>query len=220
MEFEGISPDTLQVQDVAAEPVVKKRSRKRSITFFIVISVVNAGLLILLWTQLLTPANKQSAATTSDTTTLGDISSPLIGKSAPDFTLPTLDGGGAKLGLSDFKGKAVVLNFWSSSCEPCTAEMPFLQSSWSHMKSQGVVLIGIDEPESVSAAQSFLRQHNITYPNVQDSLGSTTTTDYGVTGTPETVFINKDGVVVAKWIAPLTSKGWQLEMAKLSPSPQ
>ncbi len=210
MELEGISPDTLQDQGV------KKRSRKRNIAFFIAISVVNAGLLILLWTQLLTPANKQATTTTSDTTALGDISSPLIGKPAPDFTLSTLSGGGSKLRLADLKGKAVVLNFWSSTCEPCTAEMPFLQSSWTHMRSQGVVFIGIDEPESVSAAQSFLHQYGITYPNVQDSVGSTTTTDYGVTGTPETIFINKDGIVVAKWISPLTSQGWQLETAKLS----
>ena len=212
MELEGISPDTLQEQETG----VKKRSRKRNITFFIAISVVNAGLLILLWTQLLTPANKQATTTTSNTTTLGDISSPLIGKAAPDFTLPTLSGGGAKLHLADFKGKAVVLNFWSSTCEPCTAEMPFLQSSWTRMQSQGVVFIGIDQPESMSAAQSFLHQYGITYPNVQDSVGSTTTTDYGVTGTPETVFINKDGIVVAKWISALTSQGWELETAKLS----
>jgi cytochrome c biogenesis protein CcmG, thiol:disulfide interchange protein DsbE len=195
---------------------IKKHSRKRNITFFIAISVVNVALLILLWTQLLTPANKQAATTASNTTTLGDISSPLIGKAAPDFTLSTLSGGGAKLHLGDFKGKAVVLNFWSSTCEPCTAEMPFLQSSWTRMRSQGVVFIGIDEPESTSAAQSFLHQYGITYPNVQDSVGSTTTTDYGVTGTPETIFINKDGIVVAKWISPLTSQGWQLETAKLS----
>lgn len=210
MELEGISPDMLQDQGV------KKRSRKRNIAFFIAISVVNAGLLILLWTQLLTPANKQAATTTSNTTALGDISSPLIGKAAPDFTLSTLSGGGAKLHLADFKGKAVVLNFWSSTCEPCTAEMPFLQSSWMRMRSQGVVFIGIDQPESTSAAQSFLHQYGITYPNVQDSVGSTTTTDYGVTGTPETIFINKDGIVVAKWISPLTSQGWQLETAKLA----
>jgi cytochrome c biogenesis protein CcmG, thiol:disulfide interchange protein DsbE len=212
MDLEGISPDTLQ------EPVVKKRSRKRNIAFFIGISVVNVGLLVLLWTQLLTPANKQASTITSSDTTLGDISSPLSGKAAPDFTLSRLDGSGVKLHLADFKGKAVVLNFWSSTCEPCTAEMPFLQSSWTRMRSQNVVFIGIDEPESTSAAQSFLHQYGITYPNVQDSVGSTTTTDYGVTGTPETVFINKDGIVVAKWISPLTSQGWQLETAKLTRS--
>ncbi len=218
MEFEGISPDMSRDLEPAAEPIaVKQRSRRRNITFFIVVSVVNAGLLILLWTQLLTPA-KQSPANTSDTTTLGDISSPLIGKPAPDFTLSTLNGGGAKLHLADLKGKAVVLNFWSSTCEPCTEEMPFLQNSWSQLQSKGVVFIGIDQPESASAAQSFLHKYNITYPNVQDTVGSTTTTDYGVTGTPETIFINKDGVVVAKWISPLTTQGWQLEMAKLSRS--
>ena len=216
MEFEGISSDRLPGQESAVESAaVKPRSRKRNITFFIVISIVNVGLLALLWTQLLTPANKPSD--TSDTaSTLGDINGPLIGKPAPDFTLSTLNGGPAKLHLADFKGKAVVLNFWSSTCEPSKAEMPFLQKSWTTMQSQGIAFIGIDTPESSSSAQGFLQKYSITYPNVQDSLNSTTITDYGVTGTPETIFINKDGVVVAKWISQLTDQGWQLEIAKLS----
>jgi cytochrome c biogenesis protein CcmG, thiol:disulfide interchange protein DsbE len=217
MELEGISSERLQSQEPAVEPVAgKPRSGKRNITFVIVISIVNVGLLVLLWTQLLTPANKQSDTNTGNTSTLGDISSPLIGKPAPDFTLSLLNGSSAKLRLADFKGKDVVLNFWSSTCEPCKAEMPFLQNSWSRMQSQGMVFIGIDQPESTSSAQSFLQKYGITYPNVQDSINSTTTTDYGVTGTPETLFINKEGIVVAKWIAPLTEQGWQLEMAKLS----
>ena len=168
MELEGISPDTLQEQETG----VKKRSRKRNITFFIAISVVNAGLLILLWTQLLTPANKQATTTTSNTTTLGDISSPLIGKAAPDFTLSTLDGVGAKLHLADFKGKAVVLNFWSSTCEPCTAEMPFLQSSWTRMQSQGVVFIGIDQPERHAVVALQLIEHREDIPGVEGNIAS------------------------------------------------
>ncbi len=217
MEFEGTSSDQRQGQEPIVEPgAVKTRSRKRNITLFVVISAVNVGLLILLWTQLLTPVGNQSNANTSDTTTLGDISSPLIGKPAPDFTLSTLNGSAAKLHLADFKGKAVVLNFWSSSCEPCQAEMPFLQKSWTDMQSKGMVFIGIDTPEGVSFAKGFLQKYAITYPNVQDTLNSTTITDYGVTGTPETIFINTDGIVVAKWASPLTDQGWQLEISKLS----
>jgi cytochrome c biogenesis protein CcmG, thiol:disulfide interchange protein DsbE len=217
MEFEGTSSGQRQSQEPAGEPVVvKPRSRKRNITLFVVISAVNVGLLILLWTQLLTPASNQSNANTSDTTTLGNINSPLIGKAAPDFTLSTLNGSATKLHLADFKGKAVVLNFWSSSCEPCQAEMPFLQKSWTSMQSKGVIFVGVDTPEGVSFAKAFLQKYSITYPNVQDTLNSTTITDYGVTGTPETIFINKDGLVVAKWASALTDQGWQLEISKLS----
>jgi cytochrome c biogenesis protein CcmG, thiol:disulfide interchange protein DsbE len=220
MELEHISSDDLPGGEEPSAGVLpdgtKKRSRKRNITFFIVISAVNAGLLILLWTQLLTPATRSSNTNTNDTTALGNINSPLIGKPAPDFTLSILNASATKLHLADFKGKAVVLNFWSSTCAPCEAEMPFLQQSWLHMQSQGMMFIGIDEPESNSSARGFLQKYNITYPNVQDSLNSTTTTDYGVTGTPETIFIDKNGIIVAKWISPLTKQGWQLEMAKLS----
>ena len=102
-------------------PPQKRRSRKRSILTFTVISVVNIGLLVLLWTQLLTPAHQSSSQ--------GAPSDPLLGQAAPNFTLPGLNSqGGQKISLADFQGKLVVINFWSSTCQPCKDEMPLLIS--------------------------------------------------------------------------------------------
>ena len=215
MEANSVTPDEIKTSEA---DVVKRSSRKRHITIFIVVSILNVALLVLLWTQLLTPASQLPNTSTDNggSSSAGDISSPLIGKSAPDFKLTTLNGSSRTLHLADFKGKSVILNFWASWCAPCNEEAPFLQKIWPKLQSQKMVFIGIDGPEPSGDTLKFLQKYGITYPNVRDTTDGSTAISYGVTGFPETVFINRDGVVVAKWVFPLTEQGLQLEMTKLT----
>ena len=196
----------------------KSAQKRRAITFFVV-TAVNVGLIALLWTQLLSPARQATtgSAGSTDGTTLGDISSPLVGKSAPAFELTSVTDG-AKIRLADFKGKAVILNFWDSACGPCNDEAPFLQKTWQQkLQAQGIVFIGVDGPErSIKDARTFLDKYQISYRNVTDTVDGATGINYGVTGHPETIFINKDGMIVAKWIAPLNDQGLDAELAKLT----
>jgi thiol-disulfide isomerase/thioredoxin len=104
--------------------------------------------------------------------------------------------------------------FWASWCSPCNDEAAFLQKSWPGLKAQGIVFIGVDGQEKTSDALKFLQKYAISYPNVQDTLTSEVASDYGVTGFPETLFIDRAGIVVAKWDSPLDAHGLQLEMAK------
>ncbi len=214
MGVESISSDRAPGQEATAN---KKGSRKH-MKLFIIISVVNVALLVLLATQLLTPVHNQTDIKTNDTTVFGDVTSPLIGKPAPDFTLSTLGNNANKVHLSDFKGKPVILNFWASWCGDCVQEAPFLQKAWPGLRSQGIVFLGVDSGDISNEALTFLKQNGITYPNVQDTFDSATAISYSGTGFPTTVFINKDGIVVAKWTAPLTKQGLQFELAKLSRS--
>ena len=220
MEANQITSDEFSIQEAIPDSVVRqKSSRKRRIAIFIIVSLLNVALLAVLWVQLLTPASSLPASTDTNVESgLGDISSPLIGKSAPDFTLPTLSGSGnaGKIRLADFKGKPVVLNFWASWCEPCNDEAAFLQKSWPSLQSQGIVFLGIDGPEKSSDALKFLQKYGITYRNAQDTIDGAVAINYGVTGFPETVFIDRNGVVVAKWAKPLTDQGLKLELAKLA----
>ncbi len=193
MEHDQIAPEAGEVAPVEPASVGnKRRSRRRSITIFVVVSLLNVGLLALLWTQLLTPTSKPS--------------DPLVGHPAPDFTLSLLSANGASnLSLASLKGKPVVLNMWTSTCVPCIAEAPLLQQQWTQAKSQGVVFLGVDYQDVPSDGLHFLSQYNVTYPNVLDATGSVAI-NYGVTGTPETFFINRQGIVVAHVIGELTPK--------------
>ncbi|GCE20780.1 TlpA family protein disulfide reductase [Dictyobacter kobayashii] len=197
------------------------RSRKRGITTFVLVCVCNVGLLVLLWTQLLTPAHQpaQSATQASNSSiSTGDLASPLLGKPAPDFTLPVLVASGSRpvLHLAAFKGRPVILNFWASWCTPCNDEAIFLQKSWPTLKGRGIVLIGIDSAEKSSAALGFMQRYRISYANVQDTITAATATNYNVAGLPETIFIDRQGKVVAHWVSPLNAQGLQLEVGKLT----
>lgn len=124
---------------------------------------------------------------------------PKIGGPAPNFTLRRLDGTGT-LDLSSLRGHPVVLNFWASWCGPCKAESPQLQREYLRYRAQGVVFIGVDYHDVTSDARTFLRHHGITYPNVADGSGKIGER-YGITGVPETYFVDRRGRLVGKHVA-------------------
>jgi cytochrome c biogenesis protein CcmG/thiol:disulfide interchange protein DsbE len=179
----------------AQKPVSQKHGRRKMLIVGIVI-LINVGLLAFLLIQLLTPATTPS-------------SDPIVGHSAPNFSLAALEpaAGKSTLSLSDFKGKAIVLNFWASWCTPCKEELPLLESTWKQMQAQGknVIVIGIDYQESSSAATSFLLQNGVTYPAALDASGSVAST-YGITSLPDTFFINRNGIVVSKELREITAQ--------------
>jgi len=182
---------TLPGDNTHAEKLTAKSKglRKRRIIIFTIVSLLNLGLLALLWSQLLTPAQNQASSGV-------DAPGPLQGHPAPNFTLAALGAHGAStIDLASFKGKPIVLNFWASSCAPCHDEAPMLQTTWQHVQSKGVVFIGIDFQDARSDGLSFLQKYAITYPNALDADGSTAI-HYGVTYTPTTFFINRQGVIV------------------------
>ncbi len=170
--------------------------RKRRIVVFLFVILVSTGFLALLGSQVLTPAQNQSNAGVS----------PLLGHPAPDFTLAALSTHPAPaLHLASLKGKPVMLNFWASWCDVCKAEARLLQNTWQRVQGQGIVFVGIDIQDTQSDGLSFLQTYGITYPNVVDADGSVTI-NYGVTGVPETFFLNRQGVIVKKVIGELTEQ--------------
>ena len=112
---------------------------------------------------------------------------------APAFTLERLDGEG-DLAIESLRGKTIVLNFWASWCGPCRDEMPLLQEGSERWKDRNVVFVGIDVKDFRRDAREFLDRYGVTYANVYDGKGSTVGR-YGVTGFPETYFVDAAGKV-------------------------
>lgn len=123
---------------------------------------------------------------------------------APIFSLPRLDRGG-RIELAGLRGKAVVINFWASWCRPCRNEAPRLQEAWTTYGPERLVVLGIDSQDFKGDARKFARKYGLTYPIVHDAAGSTYG-PYGLTGFPETFFVNREGKVVGYVSGELTQQ--------------
>jgi len=117
---------------------------------------------------------------------------------APAFTLPLLDDTG-QLSLADLRGKAVVVNFWASWCGPCKTEARALQAASVRYRGQGLAVVGIDLEDLKQDAQHFVHRFGVTYPIVRDTRKETIG-KWGVTGYPETFFVDRTGRLVGERI--------------------
>jgi len=115
---------------------------------------------------------------------------------APAFRLDRLDRPG-KLSLASYRGRPVIINFWASWCIPCKQEAPVLESVWKRYRDRGLVVLGVDINDVRGEARRFARENGMTYPLVYDGPGETTT-DYGLTGVPETFFVARSGRLVCE----------------------
>jgi cytochrome c biogenesis protein CcmG, thiol:disulfide interchange protein DsbE len=97
--------------------------------------------------------------------------------------------------LSELRGRPVVLNFWASWCVPCGREAPRLAASAKAHRGE-VVFLGLDVKDFSDDARKFLRKYKTNYVSVRDG-GSRSYNEYGLTGLPETYFVDRQGRIVA-----------------------
>ena len=124
---------------------------------------------------------------------------------APAFNLPRV-GADGKLSLASLRGKVVVLNFWASDCVPCKDEQAELNKAATRWAGKDVVFLGMDEVEVRSFAEGYMKHYKVPYESVADGDGSVAG-KFGVTGTPETFFIDRLGRVVPPHIVSIAKPG-------------
>jgi len=129
-----------------------------------------------------------------------------LGKPAPDFTLGRLDHAGS-LQLSSLRGKVVVLNFWASWCQPCKLEAPYFAAAAKKWSGR-VVVLGVDVNDPSGDARGFMRKYGITYPIVHDNK-NVTSPKYGLTGLPETFFLDRRGSIVSHVVSGIKASDLQ-----------
>lgn len=136
---------------------------------------------------------------------------------APAFSLPRFDGG--TLALVSLRGQNVLLNFWASWCVPCRDEAPLLERASREYAGRGLVVVGVNIQDLEPEARKFIAQFRISYPNVRDRDGRISRA-YGITGVPESFFIDREGRVVRKFPgAAVEWRIWQEAIDALMASP-
>jgi cytochrome c biogenesis protein CcmG/thiol:disulfide interchange protein DsbE len=139
------------------------------------------------------------------------IDSPLVGRPAPPFALKVVSSDDT-VDIARLRGKPVVLNFWATWCVPCYQEHPVLVQN-ARLIGQDVQFIGVVFNDTEDKINAFLRERGSAYPTLLDQQGKTAI-EYGVGGVPETYFINRKGVIVAKFVGPMTTEVLQSNVAK------
>lgn len=135
-----------------------------------------------------------------------EVPSPLIGKAAPAFELPTLADPGMTLSNADFNDKVTLLNVWASWCSGCRKEHPVVRQ----LEGQpGVSLYGLNYKDTRENASKWLRVFGNPYQANAFDLQGLVGIDYGVYGVPETFVIDRRGVIRYKQIGPLTEETLQ-----------
>ena len=160
-----------------------------------------------------------------------EIPSPLIGKPAPDWTLPRLSaaagaGAGSNAGSAgagtvsaanpaaspgslsggELKGQPYLLNVWASWCAPCLQEHPVLVEL---AKRKTIRIVGINYKDRPEDARAWLARHGDPFAEIVADREGRTAIDFGVYGVPETFLVDAHGVIRFKHIGALTVEAVQ-----------
>lgn len=136
-----------------------------------------------------------------------------LGHPIPEFSLPAPSG--EMLAISKFRGRPIVINFFASWCPSCWAEIPHLVKASTENRKQGLVVLGIGVLDDAGAQKWMIGRLGITYPTVYDVSGEVVTKVLRLRRMPTTIFIDRRGIVRAKWEGILDEATLRREIAKI-----
>jgi cytochrome c biogenesis protein CcmG/thiol:disulfide interchange protein DsbE len=139
------------------------------------------------------------------------VTSPLLGKPAPEFSLPTVHDPEERIGTADLKGQVSLLNVWGTWCIECRHEHDFLLE----LARIGVPIYGLNLRDERAKAVEWLADLGDPYVASAFDVDGRVAIDWGVYGAPETFLIGRDGTVLHKHISPLTPGVWRRDFVPL-----
>ena len=126
-----------------------------------------------------------------------------VNYAAPSLTLT--DVSGKTVALTDYRGCVVLVNLWATWCPPCREEMPTLLAFYEEYKSEGFVLIAVNQGETVDLVEPFIFEYGLTFPVWLDE-GSETGRVFNTMNLPSSYVIDREGRVRLMWIGGISAK--------------
>jgi thiol-disulfide isomerase/thioredoxin len=131
-----------------------------------------------------------------------DIAQVTTGAEAPEFNAVNLATGDS-VTLADYRGEIVLLNLWATWCGPCRWEMPSMERLYRELGPAGLKIVAVSVDQvSGEEVLDFANELGLTFDVLHDRSGQIEI-DYQTTGLPETVILDRDGVIVHKSIGPV-----------------
>lgn len=138
--------------------------------------------------------------------------SPLIGKTAPVFALPSVEEPARKITSDEFKGRYYLVNVWASWCFACRDEHDFLLDLAARKE---IPIVGLNWRDPRPDALRWLGELGNPYSANAHDLDGRIGIEFGVYGAPETFLIDPVGNVLAKHVSPMTEDIWQKQFKPL-----
>jgi peroxiredoxin len=144
---------------------------------------------------------------------------PEVGQPSPKFSLITLDHS-QTMTSTELQGKAVLINFWSSWCQPCVEEAPALEQAFNQYNNRGLMVLGVvpGNQDTQNAAQAFANRYAWTFPLLWDA-HDTVLKSFGVRGLPTSIFIDTQGRVRAVETGSLDASQLDADITAILPPP-
>lgn len=133
-----------------------------------------------------------------------------VGATAPDFTLPGLDGGAVS--LNEPRGRPVVLNFWASWCTPCREEFPMFERALA--RHGDLRVIGVSYEDLPADARRFADEQDADWPLAVDP-DDAVARAYGVPSVPTTFLIDRDGRVAQRLFGISSEDDFERELRRI-----
>jgi peroxiredoxin len=125
---------------------------------------------------------------------------PDIGKHAPSFELRDLSGKTST--LSEYRGKVVLLSFWSTLCVPCTAEMPSLNRLHTALGDKGLHVIAVSIDSSDRPVKDFVAEKRIAFTVLRDPEKEVFFDEFAGPSLPAGYLIDRNGTIMEKFSGP------------------
>jgi thiol-disulfide isomerase/thioredoxin len=144
---------------------------------------------------------------------IGSADRPLLGRTAPAWSLVNVDG--KRLQSTDFLGKVVVIDFWATWCPPCRMEIPGYVALQRKYGDQGLVIVGISlDQAGVAAVKTFLNQNGVDYPVVMGD-AAVVKAFGGIEGIPTTFVIDRTGKVAFSKVGYMAHEAFEAKVQPL-----